>query len=73
MRQGLLLKMKRIEKGYNQESFGAIIGVTRQSVSFYERDKLIPRPEKMKKSAKFLILQSRNFSFQKKTRSIILT
>ncbi|MFL0198132.1 helix-turn-helix transcriptional regulator [Clostridium sp. WILCCON 0269] len=54
MRQGLLLKFKRTEKGYNQENFGAAIGVSRQSISLYERGKLLPRPEKMKKISKIL-------------------
>ena len=54
MKQGLLLKMKRIEKGYNQESFGAAIGVSRQTVSFYERGKIIPKPDKIKKISKLL-------------------
>ncbi|WP_291571417.1 helix-turn-helix transcriptional regulator [Clostridium sp. UBA4548] len=49
MKQGLVIKLKRIELGLSQDEFGNAIGVSRQSVSLYERGKLIPRPEKMKK------------------------
>lgn len=64
MRPGLLLKMKRMEKGFNQESFGTAIGVSRQTISFYERGKLIPRPDKMKKISEILDTSVQELFFQ---------
>lgn len=64
MKQGLLLKMKRIENGYDQASFGTAIGVSRQMVSFYERGKALPRPEVMKKISEVLSTTVQELFFQ---------
>ena len=54
MNPGLKLKIKRIEKGYKQEDLGALIGVSRQAISLYERGKLSPKLENMKKLSSIL-------------------
>ena len=48
------IKLKRIEKGYKQADIGKIIGVSRQTISLYERGKNIPKFENMKIISKFL-------------------
>lgn len=54
MNAGLKLKIKRMEKGLNQEQLGQAIGVSRQSVSLYERNKTYPNIETIKKICKEL-------------------
>jgi len=54
MNTGLKLKIKRMEKGLNQKQLGKAIGVSRQSVSLYERNKMYPTVETMKKICKVL-------------------
>jgi len=54
MNTGLKLKIKRREKGLNQQQLGKAIGVSRQSVSFYERNKMYPSIKTMKKTCKEL-------------------
>jgi len=64
MKQGLVIKLKRIELGLSQIELGEAIGVSRQSISLYERGKLIPRPENMKKISKILMVSVEELFFQ---------
>lgn len=54
MKPGLLLMCKRKEKGWTQEELGKPIGLSRQTISLYERGILLPKPENMKKIANML-------------------
>lgn len=54
MNIGLKLKFKRMEKGLNQNQLGKAIGVSRQSVSLYERNKICPNIKTIIKICKFL-------------------
>jgi len=54
MNTGLKLKIKRREKGLNQQQLGKAIGVSRQSVSLYEKNKMYPSIKTMKKICKEL-------------------
>lgn len=54
MNKGFKLKMKRMEKKMSQDQLGKPIGVTGQTISLYERGKVLPRPENMKKIASIL-------------------
>ncbi|WP_039657603.1 helix-turn-helix transcriptional regulator [Clostridium tyrobutyricum] len=54
MNTGLKLKIKRMEKGLNQQQLGKAIGVSRQSVSLYERNKMYPNIKIIKKICRTL-------------------
>lgn len=63
MNTGLKLKIKRMEKGLNQEQLGKAIGVSRQSVSLYERNKMYPTIETIKKICKELDVDPKELFF----------
>ena len=54
LKSGLLLQVKRKEKGWTQEQLGKYLGLSRQTISLYERNILIPRPKHMKKISEVL-------------------
>lgn len=63
MNIGLKLKIRRIEKGLNQNQLGKAIGVSRQSVSLYERNKIYPGIKTVKKICEILDLDPREIFF----------
>lgn len=63
MNTGLKLKIKRMEKGLNQEQLGKAIGVSRQSVSLYERNKMYPTVKTIKKICKELDVDPKKLFF----------
>ncbi len=50
----LNLKFRRIERGYSQKELASMVGVTNQTISNYERNKIRPSYENMKKISKIL-------------------
>lgn len=50
---GKRLKMLRIDKGLDQKELGAILNVTKQTISGYERDYRVPPPEMLSALADF--------------------
>ena len=52
MNFGSNLKRKRVEKGYTQEQFSELLGVSRQAVSKWELDEMLPDGENIVKIAK---------------------
>ncbi len=54
MNFGINLKRKRVEKGYTQEQFSELLGVSRQAVSLWESDSGYPEVEKLLEIAKIL-------------------
>lgn len=63
MNIGLKLKVKRIEKGVTQRELGAVIGVTEQTISLYERGKLLPKVSHMKILSDFLEVSVQDLFF----------
>ena len=54
MNFGSNLKRKRVAKGYTQEQFSELLGVSRQAVSLWESDSGYPEVEKLLEIAKIL-------------------
>ena len=54
MNFGSNLKRKRVEKGYTQEQFSELLGVSRQAVSLWESDSGYPEVDKLLEIAKIL-------------------
>ena len=54
MNFGSNLKRKRVEKGYTQEQFSELVGVSRQAVSLWESDSGYPEVEKLLEIARIL-------------------
>ncbi|CAB1255451.1 hypothetical protein CLOSBL3_13138 [Clostridiaceae bacterium BL-3] len=57
MNIGLKLKFARMKKGLNQDQLGKAIGITKQSVSLYERNKIYPSIKTIKKICKVLNIE----------------
>ena len=53
---GVKIKTARLEKGLTQDDLGKIIGVTPESISYYETGKKKPAFDKIKNLARVLSL-----------------
>lgn len=53
MNAGLRLMIERKKKRNTQRDIGKLIDVSEQTISLYERGKILPKPDNMKKLAEY--------------------
>lgn len=64
MNKGFRLMVERKKKNCSQKELGKLINVSEQTISLYERGKLTPRPENMKKLAEYFGITVQELFFE---------